>query len=272
MIKTAAVALLVPPAFLAFVALIGLLIEGRHRPIGRFPAWLGVLGLPALSLPAVSGLLLTSLERNPPLPPPPRTTAGHCRPRRRRPTRRRPNAARAPRPSVAGVRGCWRAAASPPRIADPGYRRAMLLGIPAAGCHDHGGQPGATAAKEGGNTVFGTGPAAGWIAGSDPRRNRPRGPPCSFPVTADICASSMPLPVTSASLGRHRMGGALADDTPGIASRSADSLAPPPLPAAARAPGADSSTMVSNQNPSCVISSVSDRCGLECSEKALLEP
>jgi uncharacterized SAM-binding protein YcdF (DUF218 family) len=70
-IKTAAVALLVPPVSLILVALIGLSIERRHRPIGRVLAWFGVLGLLALSLPAVSGLLLTSLERNLPLTPPP---------------------------------------------------------------------------------------------------------------------------------------------------------------------------------------------------------
>ena len=69
--KTAAIALLVPPVSLVFVALIGLLIERRHRPIGRFLAWFGVLGLLVLALPAVSGLLLTSLERNLPLTPPP---------------------------------------------------------------------------------------------------------------------------------------------------------------------------------------------------------
>ena len=69
--KTAAVALLLPPVSLVFVALIGLLIERRHRPIGRFLAWFGVLGLLVLALPAVSGLLLMSLERNLPLTPPP---------------------------------------------------------------------------------------------------------------------------------------------------------------------------------------------------------
>ena len=69
--KAVAIALLVPPVSLVFVALIGLPIERRHRPIGRFLAWFGVLGLLVLALPAVSGLLLTSLERNLPLTPPP---------------------------------------------------------------------------------------------------------------------------------------------------------------------------------------------------------
>jgi uncharacterized SAM-binding protein YcdF (DUF218 family) len=71
LIKTVAVALLVPPVSLAFAALIGLSIERRPRPIGRALAWFGVLGLLALSLPAVSGLLLASLEWNLPLTPPP---------------------------------------------------------------------------------------------------------------------------------------------------------------------------------------------------------
>jgi uncharacterized SAM-binding protein YcdF (DUF218 family) len=69
--RTAAVALLVPPVSLVFVALIGLLIERRQRSIGRSLAWFGVLGLLVLALPVVSGLLLTSLERNLPLAPPP---------------------------------------------------------------------------------------------------------------------------------------------------------------------------------------------------------
>ena len=70
-ILAAAIALLLPPVSLVFVALIGLWIERRHRPIGRFLAWFGVLALLVLALPAVSGLLLTSLERNLPLTPPP---------------------------------------------------------------------------------------------------------------------------------------------------------------------------------------------------------
>jgi uncharacterized SAM-binding protein YcdF (DUF218 family) len=70
-IKTVAVALLVPPVSLVLVTLIGLSIERRQRTIGRSLAWFGVLGLLALSLPAVSGLLLTSLARNLPLTPPP---------------------------------------------------------------------------------------------------------------------------------------------------------------------------------------------------------
>jgi uncharacterized SAM-binding protein YcdF (DUF218 family) len=69
--KTAAVAVLMPPVSLALVALIGLSIERRRRPIGRFLAWFGVLGLLVLALPVVSGLLLTSLEQNLPLTPPP---------------------------------------------------------------------------------------------------------------------------------------------------------------------------------------------------------
>jgi uncharacterized SAM-binding protein YcdF (DUF218 family) len=69
--KEVATALLVPPIPLMFVAMIGLLVERRHRRFGRFLAWSGLLGLLLLAMPAVSGFLLATLERNLPLLPPP---------------------------------------------------------------------------------------------------------------------------------------------------------------------------------------------------------
>jgi len=69
--KEVATALLVPPIPLMFVAMIGLLIERRHRRSGRFLAWSGLIGLLLLAMPAVSGFLLATLERNLPLTPPP---------------------------------------------------------------------------------------------------------------------------------------------------------------------------------------------------------
>jgi uncharacterized SAM-binding protein YcdF (DUF218 family) len=69
--KEVATALLVPPIPLVFVALVGLLIERRHRRIGRFLQWFGVLGLLVLAMPVVGGFLLLTLEENLPLSPPP---------------------------------------------------------------------------------------------------------------------------------------------------------------------------------------------------------
>jgi uncharacterized SAM-binding protein YcdF (DUF218 family) len=69
--KEVAIALLVPPVSLVFVALVGLLIERRYRRIGRFLEWFGVLGLLVLAMPAVGGFLLVTIERNLPLSPPP---------------------------------------------------------------------------------------------------------------------------------------------------------------------------------------------------------
>ncbi len=68
--KTMAIALLVPPTSLVFVALAGLLIERRHRRVGRLLAWFGVLGLLVLSLPVVARPLLVALEQDLPLTPP----------------------------------------------------------------------------------------------------------------------------------------------------------------------------------------------------------
>jgi uncharacterized SAM-binding protein YcdF (DUF218 family) len=69
--KEVATALLVPPIPLMFVAMIGLLVERRHRRTGRFLTWAGLLGLLLLAMPAVSGFLLAALERDLPLTPPP---------------------------------------------------------------------------------------------------------------------------------------------------------------------------------------------------------
>ncbi len=68
--KEVAIALLVPPTALLFLALLGLSIEWRHRRIGRLLAWFGVLGLLAFSTPAVGGALLVALEQDLPLTPP----------------------------------------------------------------------------------------------------------------------------------------------------------------------------------------------------------
>jgi uncharacterized SAM-binding protein YcdF (DUF218 family) len=69
--KEVAIALLVPPIPLMYVAMIGLLVQGRHQRIGRFLAWFGLLGLLFLAMPAVSGFLLAALERDLPLTPSP---------------------------------------------------------------------------------------------------------------------------------------------------------------------------------------------------------
>jgi uncharacterized SAM-binding protein YcdF (DUF218 family) len=69
--KEVVAALLVPPISLLFVTMIGLLVLRRHRRIGRFLAWFGLLGLLIMAMPAVSGLLLFTLERDLPLSPPP---------------------------------------------------------------------------------------------------------------------------------------------------------------------------------------------------------
>jgi uncharacterized SAM-binding protein YcdF (DUF218 family) len=68
--KSLAIALLVPPTSLLFVALAGLLIEWRFRRVGRTLVWIGVLGLLILAMPAVGNSLLVALERDLPLTPP----------------------------------------------------------------------------------------------------------------------------------------------------------------------------------------------------------
>jgi uncharacterized SAM-binding protein YcdF (DUF218 family) len=68
--KEVAIALLVPPTSLLFLALFGLLIAGRYRRTGFLLAWLGVIGLLVLGIPVTSATLLKALEENLPLTPP----------------------------------------------------------------------------------------------------------------------------------------------------------------------------------------------------------
>jgi uncharacterized SAM-binding protein YcdF (DUF218 family) len=69
-LKSAAEALLLPPISLLLLALIGLLIERHYRRLGRWLAWVGVVGVLVLAMPAVGGSLLVALESNLPLTPP----------------------------------------------------------------------------------------------------------------------------------------------------------------------------------------------------------
>ena len=68
--KAVLAALLVPPTSLVLFAIVGLLIRRRYPRTGRVLTWAPLLALLALSLPAVSGVLLISLERGLPLAPP----------------------------------------------------------------------------------------------------------------------------------------------------------------------------------------------------------
>jgi len=70
LLKSAAEALLLPPMSLLVLALAGLLIERRYRRLGRWMAWVGVVGLLVLAMPVVGGSLLVALERDLPLTPP----------------------------------------------------------------------------------------------------------------------------------------------------------------------------------------------------------
>ncbi len=69
--RTFATALLVPPISLLLVAMVGTLIDRRHRRIGRSLAWAGLAGLLILAMPVAGGSLMIALERNLPLSPPP---------------------------------------------------------------------------------------------------------------------------------------------------------------------------------------------------------
>jgi uncharacterized SAM-binding protein YcdF (DUF218 family) len=69
--KAVAIALSVPPTSLAFLAVASLLIEWRHRRLGRFLTWFAVLGLLVVATPAVGLSLLDALEEDLPLDPPP---------------------------------------------------------------------------------------------------------------------------------------------------------------------------------------------------------
>lgn len=68
--KEVAIALLVPPTSLLFLALLGLLVQWRYRRVGALLAWCGVLGLLVMAMPVVSGALLVALEHDLPLTPP----------------------------------------------------------------------------------------------------------------------------------------------------------------------------------------------------------
>jgi uncharacterized SAM-binding protein YcdF (DUF218 family) len=68
--KAAAIALLVPPTSLLFLALAGLFILRWRQRAGRLLLWCGLLGLLVLALPAVGGSLLVTLEQGLPLTPP----------------------------------------------------------------------------------------------------------------------------------------------------------------------------------------------------------
>jgi uncharacterized SAM-binding protein YcdF (DUF218 family) len=69
LIKTIASSLLLPPTSLAFLALVGMLIECPHRCLGRFLKWSAVLGLLILAMPATGLWMLYALESDLPLNP-----------------------------------------------------------------------------------------------------------------------------------------------------------------------------------------------------------
>ena len=62
LLKKALTALVLPPAGLLVVAVIGLALQSSRPRLGRSLAWAGVLLLTALSLPVVSQALLRALE------------------------------------------------------------------------------------------------------------------------------------------------------------------------------------------------------------------
>jgi uncharacterized SAM-binding protein YcdF (DUF218 family) len=66
-----ATALLVPPISLLLIAMVGTLIDRRHRRIGKSLAWAGLVCLLFLAMPVAGGSLMIALERNLPLSPPP---------------------------------------------------------------------------------------------------------------------------------------------------------------------------------------------------------
>lgn len=69
--RAVAIALLLPPIFFLWLALIGLLIQRRHARSGRILTWAALLALLALAVPLVSDTLLVTLEQALPLAPPP---------------------------------------------------------------------------------------------------------------------------------------------------------------------------------------------------------
>ena len=70
MLKGAVEALLIPPISLLLLAIVGLLIERRHRLAGRLLAWTGLLSMLVLAMPVVGGALTIALEHGLPLTPP----------------------------------------------------------------------------------------------------------------------------------------------------------------------------------------------------------
>lgn len=71
LLKSVAESLLLPPMSLLLLALVGLSIERRRRMLGRWLAFIGVIGTLLLATPLVSSALLLSLESDLPTTPPP---------------------------------------------------------------------------------------------------------------------------------------------------------------------------------------------------------
>jgi uncharacterized SAM-binding protein YcdF (DUF218 family) len=69
-LKSVAEALLLPPVSLLLLAFAGLLLEQRHRRVGRGMAILGVVGTLVLGMPIAGRGLMIALEQNLPLQPP----------------------------------------------------------------------------------------------------------------------------------------------------------------------------------------------------------
>jgi uncharacterized SAM-binding protein YcdF (DUF218 family) len=62
---------LIPPVCLAFLTLLGLLLQWRYQRLGYVVACIGALSLVVMALPAFAASLLVPLEQNLPLTPPP---------------------------------------------------------------------------------------------------------------------------------------------------------------------------------------------------------
>ncbi|MGE0226780.1 MAG: YdcF family protein [Acetobacteraceae bacterium] len=70
MAKTLLLVFLLPPMNLAVLTLAGLLMAGRWPRLGRALGLVGAVGLLLLAMPAVSGAMLSALERDLPTTPP----------------------------------------------------------------------------------------------------------------------------------------------------------------------------------------------------------
>lgn len=68
--RSIATALIVPPAPLVLVALLGLLVERQFRRSGRILLWGAVLGLLVFAMPVTSAAMFAALEQGIPLMPP----------------------------------------------------------------------------------------------------------------------------------------------------------------------------------------------------------